>query len=154
MEYMDEHELSHFVLSRGEDSITLKKKGPDVPPAMQAAAAPVYQQPFQAMPPSPDAATAASAPEQGKEVADTDATPRNYIDSPMVGTFYRAPDPDSNVFVKPGDFVEEDTTVCIIESMKVMNEIKAERRGKIIEAVAGDNTAVQYGEHLFLIEPA
>jgi len=154
MEYMDKHELSHFELSRGEDSITLKKKGPEAPAPVQGP--PAYPQQFQPMaaPPTADGSTAGGADASNDGVADTDASPRNYIDSPMVGTFYRSPDPESGVFVKPGDIVEEDTTVCIIESMKVMNEIKAERRGKIIEAVAGDSTAVQYGEHLFLIEPA
>ena len=72
----------------------------------------------------------------------------------MVGTFYRAPSPDSDPFVKVGDHVDEETTVCIIEAMKVMNEIKADAKGIIQRIVAEEGKPVQYGEALFIISPA
>ncbi len=75
------------------------------------------------------------------------------INSPMVGTFYRAPGPNDPIFVKEGDRVTEDTTVCIIEAMKVMNEIKAETKGTIVRVLVDDATPVQYGEPLFEIKP-
>ena len=67
----------------------------------------------------------------------------------MVGTFYRAPGPDEENFVKVGDTIDESTTVCIIEAMKVMNEIKAERRGVVARVLVEDGKPVQYGQPLF-----
>lgn len=76
------------------------------------------------------------------------------IKSPMVGTFYRAAGPGEKVFINVGDTVEEGTTVCIIEAMKVMNEIKAETRGVITRTLVEDATAVQYDTPLFEVRPA
>ena len=76
------------------------------------------------------------------------------IKSPIVGTFYRSPSPDANAFVKVGDRVEEDTVVCIVEAMKVMNEIKAECKGVIKKIMIENATSVEYGQTLFKIDPA
>jgi acetyl-CoA carboxylase biotin carboxyl carrier protein len=73
------------------------------------------------------------------------------ITSPMVGTFYKASSPDSDPFVKVGDAVDEDTTVCIIEAMKVLNEIKAEKSGVIQRILIDDASSVQFGQGLFII---
>ena len=70
----------------------------------------------------------------------------------MVGTFYRSPSPDSAPFVQVGQSVTEDTVVCIIEAMKVMNEIKAEVRGTIIEVLVENGTPVQFGQPLFRVQ--
>ena len=75
------------------------------------------------------------------------------ITSPIVGTFYRKPSPDSPPYVEVGDEVGPDTVVCIIEAMKVMNEIKAETSGTIRKILVEDATPVEYGQPLFLIEP-
>jgi len=75
------------------------------------------------------------------------------INSPMVGTFYRAPAPDAPPFVEVGDEVKEDDVVCIIEAMKIMNEIKAEVRGRIKKILVENGEAVEYGQPLFLVEP-
>jgi oxaloacetate decarboxylase (Na+ extruding) subunit alpha len=75
------------------------------------------------------------------------------IISPMVGTFYRAPTPDASAFVEIGSVVEKGDTLCIIEAMKMMNEIEAEFRGRVVEVVAENGQTVEYGESLFLIEP-
>jgi acetyl-CoA carboxylase biotin carboxyl carrier protein len=71
--------------------------------------------------------------------------------SPMVGTFYRAPSPEAEPFFKPGDKVAADKTICIIEAMKVMNEIKAEREFEILEALVKNGESVEYGQPLFTI---
>ena len=71
----------------------------------------------------------------------------------MVGTFYRAPAPDAPPFVEVGDEVKEDDVVCIIEAMKIMNEIKAEVRGRIKKILVENGEAVEYGQPLFLVEP-
>ena len=73
------------------------------------------------------------------------------ITSPMVGTFYKAPSPDADAFVKVGDAVDEDTVVCIIEAMKVMNQIKAEKSGVIQRILVDDASPVEFGQGLFVI---
>ena len=76
------------------------------------------------------------------------------IKSPMIGTFYRAPSPESDDYVRVGDHVNADSVVCIVEAMKVMNEIKAEISGVITEIVAENASAVEYGQPLFRVRPA
>lgn len=75
------------------------------------------------------------------------------ISSPMVGTFYRAPSPDANPFVEVGDIVEEGKVICIIEAMKLMNEIKADKKGKVVKILVENGTAIEYGQELFILEP-
>uniref|UniRef100_A0A7C4U7S9 Biotin carboxyl carrier protein of acetyl-CoA carboxylase n=1 Tax=candidate division WOR-3 bacterium TaxID=2052148 RepID=A0A7C4U7S9_UNCW3 len=75
------------------------------------------------------------------------------IKSPMVGTFYRAPAPDAPPFVELGDVVKQGQTVCIIEAMKIMNEIKAEVSGKVVEIPVKNEQPVEFGQVLFLLEP-
>jgi len=91
----------------------------------------------------------ASAPAPQSEIPANVKT----ITSPMVGTFYRAPAPDAPPFVEVGDRVKEDTTLCIIEAMKLMNEIKAEMRGKVVKILVENGMPVEYNQPLFLIEP-
>ncbi len=75
-----------------------------------------------------------------------------YIKAPMVGTFYQSPNPDSPVFVKKGDKVSNDTVVCILEAMKVMNEIHAECSGEILEILGANGCPVEYGQALFKVK--
>ncbi len=98
------------------------------------------------------APAAAPAPvAAGVATVSSDALPANIkvITSPMVGTFYRAPSPDSASFVEEGQQVSEDTILCIIEAMKVMNEIKAECAGELVKVLVANGEAVEYGEPLF-----
>ncbi len=76
------------------------------------------------------------------------------IVAPMVGTFYRGPSPDTPPFVKEGDVVEEDQVVCIIEAMKLFNEIQAEKRGRIVRVLVENAAPVEFGQQLFLVDPA
>ncbi|MDA3874996.1 MAG: acetyl-CoA carboxylase biotin carboxyl carrier protein [Kiritimatiellae bacterium] len=96
------------------------------------------------------AASAAQAP-QAAEAAPAVKTPS--IKSPMVGSFYRASSPEADPFVKVGDVVTPESTVCIIEAMKVMNEIKAEVKGRITKTLIENGEAVEFGQDLFEIEP-
>ncbi len=75
------------------------------------------------------------------------------FESPMVGTFYRSPSPDSEPFVRPGTSFDEDSVICIIEAMKVMNEVKAEMRGEIVEILVENGEPVEFGQPLFLVKP-
>ena len=76
------------------------------------------------------------------------------ITSPMVGTFYRAPAPDADPYVEVGDMVEVGQTVCIVEAMKLMNEIESEVRGRVVQIPVENSHPVEFGQKLFLIEPA
>ncbi|MCB0280927.1 MAG: acetyl-CoA carboxylase biotin carboxyl carrier protein, partial [Calditrichaeota bacterium] len=76
------------------------------------------------------------------------------IKSPMIGTFYRKPSPDKSEFVKVGDNISVGDTVCVIEAMKLFNEIEAEVSGKIVKVLVDDTSPVEYDQVLFLIDPA
>jgi acetyl-CoA carboxylase biotin carboxyl carrier protein len=100
---------------------------------------------------APAALAVAPAPEE-KAPVDELANSRK-VTSPMVGTFYRAPSPDAPSFVDVGDRVEEDTVLCIIEAMKLMNEIKAEMRGTLRKVFVENGQPVEYGQPMFAIDP-
>jgi len=80
----------------------------------------------------------------------------NYVEitSPIIGTFYRKPSPDKSVFVEVGDSVSSDTVVCMVEAMKLFNEIEAEVSGKIVKVLVEDGTPVEFGQPLFLVDPS
>src|SRR5690606_7693708 len=98
-----------------------------------------------------EAAPEVSAPAE-KSVNLDDPT-LHKITSPMVGTFYQAPSPDSPPYVKVGDKVEPDTIVCIVEAMKLFNEIEAEIKGEIVEVLVKNEQLVEFGQPLFLVKP-
>jgi acetyl-CoA carboxylase biotin carboxyl carrier protein len=107
--------------------------------------------------PSPPVAVAAPAMEQSAAAAPSVPKPADaaaVIASPMVGTFYRAPAPDADPFVEVGDMVEVGQTVCIIEAMKLMNEIESDFRGRVVKILVENAQPVEFGQNLFLIEPA
>ena len=91
-----------------------------------------------------------AAPQPAHPAADADG---DYVTSPFVGTFYRAPSPDGAPFVDIGDVVVPGQVICIVEAMKLMNEIEAEVDGKIVEVLVENGKAVEYGDRLFRIEP-
>ncbi len=139
-----DREGSSLKLRRGNDLDALKDLLSKMPAAQPQViyggapgAAPVAAAPAAAAPASPVGAKA--------EAAATGPT----INSPMVGTFYRSTAPGETPFIKVGDHVEANTTVCIIEAMKVMNEIKAETSGTVVRMLAEDGKPVQYGQPLF-----
>ncbi|MCG3179067.1 MAG: hypothetical protein BIFFINMI_01398 [Phycisphaerae bacterium] len=98
----------------------------------------------------PAAPAAGAAAAQAAAAAQDDLVA---ITSPMVGTFYAAPSPDDPPFIKTGDNVDEETVVCIVEAMKVMNEIKAEVRGTIAKILVNNGEAVEYGQPVFMVKP-
>ncbi|MBU6178795.1 MAG: acetyl-CoA carboxylase biotin carboxyl carrier protein [Verrucomicrobia bacterium] len=153
VELMDQHGLSVFKLEQGETKLELKKGGDLDVKAIQSwlASAPAPQYPaYHAAP----AHAAAGAPAAAPAAEAGPATNIKEITSPMGGTFYTASSPDSEPFAKVGSKVNSDSTVCIIEAMKVMNEIKADISGEIVELLVENGTAVQYGEPLFRVKTA
>ena len=103
---------------------------------------------------STPAAPAATAPAAAAPVIEDEFADCVAIKSPMIGTFYMKPSPDKPAFKSVGDTVKAGETVCIIEAMKLFNEIESEVTGKIVKIVANDMTPVEYGQTLFLVEPA
>ncbi|HLO12234.1 MAG TPA: acetyl-CoA carboxylase biotin carboxyl carrier protein [Pseudoneobacillus sp.] len=87
------------------------------------------------------------------EVVKEDVSNLHKITSPMVGTFYQSPSPDADVYVKVGSKVTKDSVVCIVEAMKLFNEIEAEVNGEIVELLVKDGQLVEYGQPLFLVKP-
>jgi acetyl-CoA carboxylase biotin carboxyl carrier protein len=126
------------------------KRGPAEPPPSSA---PVVHVSSGAAPAAalsaPAPAPAAAGPDAPEAPAQAQGTPFN---SPMVGTFYRAGSPDSDPFVGVGSVVQPDTVLCIIEAMKVMNEIKAELSGTVVEVLVENGEPVEFGQPLFLIK--
>jgi len=146
IDLMKKNSISEFEMEKQDFKIRLKR-GPnggtpaialdELPPAV-AAAAPL-QVPVTAVP------TAALPPPATDEVE---------IKSPMIGTFYRAPSPEAGSYVEVGTDVNPDTVVCIIEAMKVMNEIKAEVKGVITQVLVENAKPVEFGQPLFKVRPA
>lgn len=111
-------------------------------------------EPSYAAPPPPVAAQVPPAPAPA-ETSSSPAAPKGItIDSPTVGTFYSSPTPEEPAFVSVGSKVQPDTVVCIIEAMKVFNQIPAEKAGKIVEFLVENGEPVEFGQPLFRIEPA
>lgn len=125
-------------------------KQPQVLPVQTVAAAPQIQ----AVAAIPQAAPPAEAPPSPSAPAETkDDNNYIYIKSPIVGTFYRSASPDKPPFVKVDDSVDEKTVVCIVEAMKLFNEIEAEVTGKIVKVLVEDASPVEYDQALFLVDP-
>jgi acetyl-CoA carboxylase biotin carboxyl carrier protein len=141
---MKDNDLSEF--SMEQDGLKIRiKRGPEgfqqsvtLPPAPSPSAAGAVTAPA----PAPAPVAPASAPV---------ATDARHIVSPMVGTFYRAPSPDAPTYVEVGQEVDPETVVCIIEAMKVMNEIKAEVKGVVTEVLAENAKPVEFGQKLFAV---
>ncbi len=138
---MRKNDLSVFKMEKEGFKITLKK-GTDFQPVITTTA-PVA---LSAAPAAAGTVSATESPSAPKETSNL-----REITSPMVGTFYASPTPDAPSFVAVGQEVTEDTVICIMEAMKVMNEIKAEVRGVIAEIVAENGKPVQYGQVLFKV---
>lgn len=135
---MADNDIAEVSVRSGDDAIELKRIGSQA--VVQTIAAPVASAPVAA----PLPATAGGAP----ATPDESLVP---IVSPMVGTFYAAPDPNSPPYVTIGSEVTEDTVVCIVEAMKVFNEIKAEVRGTIEKILVSNADGVDYGQPLFMV---
>ncbi len=147
---IDESSLDSIEIERGGTRIRLGKSPPAAPiVAGSAAVVPAVAVAVEA--PVPVTGGGEPAPAEPD-----DAPPTSGVDvtSPMVGTFYRAPAPDAPSYVDVGSDVSEGTTLCIIEAMKLMNELESEVRGKIIEICVQDAEPVEYGQLLFRIDPA
>jgi acetyl-CoA carboxylase biotin carboxyl carrier protein len=159
IDLMTKNGLSEFELEKGDFKLRVKRgPGGEWTSSAVPAAAPQVVHHHAPMgtfsaPVAPVAAPVASTP--GAVLPAAPAAPADvaHIPSPMVGTFYTSPSPESPPYISVGQEVQEDTVVCIIEAMKVMNEIKAEMRGVIVEVLAQNGKPVEFNKPLFAVRP-
>jgi acetyl-CoA carboxylase biotin carboxyl carrier protein len=146
IDLMKKNSVSEFELEKEDFKIKLKRGGPpNTIVAVEEPAAIGY---------NPTAALSAANPAAAPAAAPKAPSNEIEVSSPMIGTFYRAPSPESGAYVEVGSEVEADTVVCIIEAMKVMNEIKAETKGVVTEVLVENAKPVEFGQALFKLRPA
>lgn len=145
---MVDNDLTELDLEGEAEKVKLKRGKGESPQVQYVAANPAGAAPA-AAPAAAATPAAPSAPNATPAAEQTGPT----IDSPMVGTYYSAPSPDAKAFVSAGDRVDADTVVCIIEAMKVFNEIKAETSGVVKKVLVENGQAVEFGQPLFEIQP-
>ncbi len=141
---VEESDVSELTVSGLFGSVKIVKDGPSAVVAVAAPHAPVAVP----EPAVPDGGAADEAPDSSDR--DSGLVP---IESPMVGTFYASPSPDSPAFVRQGDHVNKGQVVCIIEAMKLLNEIESEVSGTIVRVAVENAQAVEFGQALFMVEP-
>ena len=146
LKLLSDNDVSEFSFKDKDQTIRLRLGPPPVPAATMVSHAAPVAAPAAAPAPAAAAAAAAAAPE-----ADTSGT--TVVESPMVGTFYRSPAPDADSFVEVGTSVKKGQTLCIVEAMKLMNEIEAEVSGTVVEILVENAQPVQFGQALFRIKP-
>jgi len=151
---VNDSNIGEVTIEQKEFRLTIKQKEEQVTQMVAAPMqAPIYSQPQQMMQQASQPASQQSAEKANQETA---ATPANTITikSPMIGTFYRRSSPDKPSFVEVGDEVSPGKVVCIIEAMKLFNEIESEVKGKVVKILVDDASPVEYDQPLFLVEPS
>ncbi len=151
-------DITELTIESGDEKITVKKSTtvvtvaqPSMPIEINTAQVPQVAPRLVAVPPS---SSGTSQPNNHKN-QDVAAVPDNYVSiaSPMVGTFYRSPSPTAPSYVDVGDTVKVGQTVCIIEAMKLMNDLPSEVSGKVVKILVENGTTVEFGQPLFLVDP-
>jgi acetyl-CoA carboxylase biotin carboxyl carrier protein len=150
IEFLIEKDIAEFELERGDVKVRIRRSAPE--PAHPPADRIITVHPTAVAPPlvpAPEHA-AATPPAHGPEAVSAEAG-LHLVRSPIVGTYYESPSPGSPPFVKPGDSVEEGQVLCIVEAMKLMNEIEADVSGEIVKCLVKNGQPIEYGQELFAI---
>jgi|SRR5262249_38389752 len=147
IEFLKEQDIAEFELERGDVKVRIKRGVVAAPPAVSVQAFPLAT----ALP----STTSSQAPPEAPGIPKPPAVDEglHIVKSPIVGTFYDSPSPGSPPFVKAGDTVEAGQVLCIIEAMKLMNEIEADLGGEIVKRLVNNGQPVEYGQPLFSIRP-
>ncbi len=155
LSFMSEHGLEEFEYAHGDLRIRLKKAItlPTAAPSRALPAAPEIALPDRSAGTTSAAAAPAATPAADHSAPSAPADDLHTIKSPIVGTFYAGPNPEAGPFVKLGDTVEAGQTVCIVEAMKLMNEIESEISGEVVRILVENGQPVEYGEPLFALRP-
>jgi len=151
IEFLKEQDIAEFELERGDVKVRIKRS----PPVPSAAAAETH---FVAVPTGPLSVSTAAPPAAPPPVTKEASAPPpeeglHTVHSPIVGTFYESPSPGSPPFVKAGDLVEVGQVLCIVEAMKLMNEIESDVAGEIVKKLVTNGQPIEYGQDLFVIRP-
>ncbi len=144
-------ELMQLLEKSGLNKLTIKDKGMEI--SLEKSGSSPQMEPIH--PPRRDPPSVIHSPVESsakQNATEEEHDPKNFIKSPMVGMFYRAGKPTDPPFVKEGDFIEVGQVLCIIEAMKVMNEIKSTKKGKLIKIFVENGHPLEYGQPLFVIE--
>ena len=154
IEFLIEKDITEFELERGDVKVRVKR---GTPSAASGSLQSVSYFPVPAAPPPAADATASFAPPATPAPKAAAAPPAeaglHVVRSPIVGTYYESPSPGSPPFVKPGDKVEVGQVLCIVEAMKLMNEIESDAAGELVKILVSNNQPIEYGQELFLIRP-
>ena len=152
IEFLIEKDIAEFELERGDVKVKIKRAGEHT--IVHSAAEPR----FYAVPPAPAPAAGPLAPPEAPPAAAAPAAPApeeglHTVKSPIVGTFYEAPSPGAPPFAKVGDVVEVGQVLCIVEAMKLLNEIESDVAGEVVKKLASNGQPIEYGQELFVIRP-
>jgi len=150
IEFLKEHGVAEFDLDRGDLKIRLKFNQPAGSAGVSDLARLLAQAPAAAAPVSHASAPAAAAPAAAAPAADPDAG-LHIVKSPIVGTYYGSPSPGAAPFVTPGDHVDKGQVICIVEAMKLMNEIESDAGGEIVKCFVTNGQPIEFGQPLFSI---
>ncbi|HLW86070.1 MAG TPA: acetyl-CoA carboxylase biotin carboxyl carrier protein [Candidatus Sulfotelmatobacter sp.] len=153
IEFLEEKNIAEFELERGDVKVRIRRAGE--PPAGHAHGEPRFYAVAPAPPAAPEigavpVATASAPPTPAQPVPEEGL---HMVKSPIVGTFYEAPSPGAPPFVKAGDQVEVGQVLCIVEAMKLLNEIECDVAGEIVKKLASNGQPIEYGQDLFVIRP-
>ncbi len=148
IELIEDSDVAEIEIHEGEESVRISRASSVQPPVIHQVAAPYPA----AAPAAPAAAAAASAQPAAEQPAAEEELSGHVIRSPMVGTFYRASSPGSSPFVEVGDTVSSGDTLCIIEAMKILNQIETDTSGKVTRILVDNGQPVEYNQPLFVIE--
>jgi acetyl-CoA carboxylase biotin carboxyl carrier protein len=149
IEFLKEQDIAEFELERGDVKVRIKRALPAAPVETRYLAVPPAALPTTELISSP----AAQPPVAKEPAASAVEEGLHQVRSPIVGTFYESPSPGSPPFVKPGDMVELGQVLCIVEAMKLMNEIESDIAGEIVKKLANNGQPIEYGQELFIIRP-
>jgi acetyl-CoA carboxylase biotin carboxyl carrier protein len=151
IEFLEEKNIAEFELERGDVKVRIKRAGE--PAVLHAGGEPRYYAVASAPGPAPELGAVPVTPAPVPAAAPAPEEGLHMVKSPIVGTFYEAPSPGAPPFVKTGDMVEVGQVLCIVEAMKLLNEIECDAAGEIVKKLAVNGQPIEYGQDLFVIRP-
>jgi acetyl-CoA carboxylase biotin carboxyl carrier protein len=151
IEFLEEKNIAEFELERGDVKVRIKRAGEQT--IVHTGGEPRFYAVPSAPGPAPELGSAPVVPAAAPPAAPAPEEGLHSVKSPIVGTFYEAPSPGAPPFVKPGDSVEVGQVLCIVEAMKLLNEIESDVAGEIVKKLAVNGQPIEYGQELFVIRP-
>ena len=151
IEFLEEKNIAEFEMERGDVKVRIKRAGEQT--IVHTGGEPRFYAVPPASGPAPELGSAPVVPAAAPAAAPAPEEGLHMVKSPIVGTFYEAPSPGAPPFVKPGDSVELGQVLCIVEAMKLLNEIESDVAGEIVKKLAVNGQPIEYGQDLFVIRP-